>query len=121
MTQPFGRYTAPKRSGGRAGDCAIGVMAGVIDSRNGRATAAPIPRRNARRGNDRLKITHFSKLLSLRSLRSRRRSRAGTHLKRSASYDPQQDGREAVVLRFRVTHDGPDDRHIIMLEPASES
>src|SRR5436190_21894719 len=57
MTQPLGRYTPPKRRGGWAEDCASGVMAGAIDSRKGRATAAPIPRRNVRRGNDFLAMT----------------------------------------------------------------
>ena len=90
MTQPLGRYTPPKRRGDRAGDCARGVMAGAIDSRNGRATAAPIPRRNVRRGNDFLAMTIFEISSQFASLACCIR-RAGAHLKRNASHDPQDD------------------------------
>src|SRR5262245_7315868 len=45
---------APKRVFGRAGVCASAVMAGTIDSRNGRPTATPRPRRKSRRGRARL-------------------------------------------------------------------
>src|SRR5262245_56934594 len=39
-------------------------MAGAIDSRKGRATAAPIPRRNVRRGNDLLAMIIFESPLN---------------------------------------------------------
>src|SRR6185503_11866542 len=66
-----GKYTPPKRRGGRAGDCARGVIAGAIDSRNGSATSAPIPRRNVRRGNDLLPMTILEISSQFASLRLR--------------------------------------------------
>ena len=52
MIAPLGTNTAPKRGGGFAAVFAMAVNAGTIASRNGSATAAPIPRRNVRRGSD---------------------------------------------------------------------
>src|SRR5262245_9389553 len=119
MTQPLGRYTPPKRRGGFAWDWATGVMAGAIDSRNGRATAAPIPRRKVRRGSDFLAMTIFEVSL-IRSPGARRHFGGGAHLKRYASHNSEDHGVEAVVLRFRVSDDGSDNRHIIMLKSPSE-
>ncbi len=49
-------YTKPSRRTGLAGVCASAVMEGIIASRSGSATVAPIPRRNVRRGRAFFKI-----------------------------------------------------------------
>ena len=46
---PRGTKTTPKRVSGFAAVWAMGVIAGAIASRNGRATVAPMPRKTARR------------------------------------------------------------------------
>jgi hypothetical protein len=61
MMAPLGTKTAPKRGRGRAGVCASAVIAGTIASSSGRATVAPTPRRNVRRGNDRF-VTNMGPL-----------------------------------------------------------
>ena len=50
----MGTKTTPKRRWGLAAVFAVAVNAGTIESSSGRATVAPIPRKNVRRGNDRL-------------------------------------------------------------------
>jgi len=42
----------PKRRAGAAAVCASAVLAGTMASSSGSATAAPIPRRNVRRGRE---------------------------------------------------------------------
>jgi hypothetical protein len=51
---PIGTNTAPKRRVGAAAVRAVAVSAGTMASNNGKASAAPIPLRTVRRGNDRL-------------------------------------------------------------------
>jgi hypothetical protein len=68
-------------------------MAGAMDSRNGRATAAPIPRRNIRRGSDFLAMT----ILEISSQLARLQ---GSHLKRNAFHNAQNDLVEAVPFAF---------------------
>src|ERR1700716_1822594 len=50
MMMPLGTYANAMRTGGFAARAWLNAIAGTIASRNGRATAAPIPRRNVRRG-----------------------------------------------------------------------
>ena len=52
MIAPFGTNTAPNRVFGFAGVCASAVIAGTIASSTGSPTAAPMPRRNVRRGRE---------------------------------------------------------------------
>jgi hypothetical protein len=52
----------PKRRGAAAADCAGAANAGTIDSRNGRASDAPIPRSTVRRDSD-IFVTNISVLL----------------------------------------------------------
>src|SRR5262245_63489088 len=49
---PSGTKTAPKRRTGTAAVVASAVRAGTIESRNGNAIVAPMPRRTVRRDND---------------------------------------------------------------------
>src|SRR4029453_260315 len=49
---PSGTKTAPKRRTGAAAVPASAVRAGTIESRNGKAIVAPMPRKTVRRDND---------------------------------------------------------------------
>ncbi len=51
MMAPLGMNTAPNRVRGVAGVCASAVKDGTIASSSGKATVAPTPLRNVRRGN----------------------------------------------------------------------
>jgi hypothetical protein len=61
---PFGTYTNPRRRAGFAAVCASAESAGTMASSSGRASVAPSPRRNVRRGNDIL-LMNISVLSSL--------------------------------------------------------
>jgi hypothetical protein len=49
MTQPCGMYTLANRARGAPAALAERIPAGIMDSRNGSAMAAPAPRRTVRR------------------------------------------------------------------------
>ena len=85
MITPLGTYTKPSRRTGRAAARAAALRAGTMASRNGRAMAAPAPRRNVRRGNDRaVLIMALGLLAAVRGLSSGppRIRRAGASRKR---------------------------------------
>src|SRR5688572_9063026 len=50
MSDPIGMYTNPRRETAFAGVWASAVIDGIMASRSGSATVAPIPLRNVRRG-----------------------------------------------------------------------
>src|SRR5215475_11967286 len=52
MIAPFGEYATPKRNGGFAAASAAGAKAGIIESRKGSPTAAPMPFSKVRRERD---------------------------------------------------------------------
>src|SRR6185295_409516 len=105
MGQPFGMYTAPKRSGATV--AARALSAGTIDSRNGSASVAPSPRSTVRRGSDFL-VTNIGSLFSVR------RGLLRPHLKRSAHGDAEHDGIETIAVRRRVTEYPTNDRHVVV-------
>src|ERR1700747_3760690 len=90
---------APKRRTGFAG----GAKGGGIESSRGRATAAPMPRRMARRDRD---------LLVMNILRR------APLLEWNAVDDTEDDGRETVVRR--MADDLADHGHVVRLEAAAE-
>jgi hypothetical protein len=49
MLMPFGTYTTEKRENGRPAVLPSAASAGIIPSRSGNASAAPIPRSSVRR------------------------------------------------------------------------
>ena len=61
ITMPLGTYTVPRRLTGAAADSRVGVNAGTIPSSRGRASVAPTPRRNVRRGKWVLVMIHCSR------------------------------------------------------------
>src|SRR6185436_20547741 len=107
---PRGTNITPKRISGLAADCAIGVNAGTIDSRNGNATAAPIPRNMVRR--ERLFfIVNICVLLKVLG-----RDRLHPLLKRRTLYNPQDQRRKTIILLRRVAHDRANRRHVVITE-----
>src|ERR1044071_4905049 len=97
---PFGTSMNDRRTG-RAGSAA---NAGVMASSTGKARAAPVPRRNARRGSD------F--LVSIIA--------CSPHLKRHAFDDAENDGRPAVVVGVGFTDDLAQNRTVVFLYAAAQ-
>src|SRR5262245_26740991 len=122
---PFGTYTPAKRRTGRAGVSAIAVAAGTIASSSGSARAAPAPRRNVRRGNAFLVITMWRSPVSSLARGGCRGDRhlAATgppHLERRAVHDPGHDRGPSIIRGTSIADDRANDRHIRVLEAASE-
>src|SRR5262245_38091 len=97
---PFGTSTKHMRIGRAV--CA--ANAGVMASREGRANAAPAPRKKVRRGMDFLKITIAHT----------------PHLKWRAFYNSENDGGPALVIGCRFARDLANDRAIVLLDAAAE-
>src|SRR5882724_5038261 len=88
----------------RIGRLASTAKAGVIASSMGRATTAPAPRKNVRRGMDFLKITIF----------------CSPHLERSAVDDAKNNGRPFLVIRRRFTRDLTNNGMVVFFDPATQ-
>src|SRR5687768_12958810 len=98
----------PKRLAGAAGVCARAVPAGTIASSNGKATAAPKPRRNVRRAS----AVFVMNIANLSVSRNRRQP----HLERCASDDAENDGGETIPLRPGRGNYPPHGRHVLVGE-----
>src|SRR5262245_21873937 len=113
---------------GAASVLASGVCAGSMDSRNGRARVVPTPRRNVRRGMCFFVmniIGSYSTDCKHKDTRAQRHKgtsirsafgNLGSHLEWGALDDPHQDRREPVVVLFRIVNDGPNHRHVVILD-----
>src|SRR6266540_7101338 len=102
------------------------VCAGTIASRNGSATVAPMPPRTVRREMC-FFVMNMSDLLSSFAFRGRgrvrvgrRRARSTAHLKWRALHDAKNERRDAIVVRGRLTHDGSNNGHVVVLNRTSE-
>src|SRR3954466_1126362 len=90
----------------------IGVSAGTIASRNGRASATPAPRRNVRRGTCILRINMYSSVLTSYFLLLTSFFLLLTscflcpHLELRTLHHAQEYRRKAVAGFRRVAHDG---------------
>src|SRR6516225_204386 len=80
------------------------AKAGVMASSRGSASAAPVPRKKARRGIDFLVITIAYP----------------PHLEWAAINDTKNDGRPPLVVRRSFTHDPANDGGVVLLDAASE-
>src|SRR5580700_4547582 len=89
-------------------------VAGIIASRNGNATAAPVPRRRVRRDNAIFRIT-IGRLLNSVSFFLRH-----SHLKRYTSHNILNQGGESKAVGSSLPLDLADRRRIAGFEPAPE-
>src|SRR4029450_329036 len=94
---------------GLAGVAACDVKAGIIASSSGKASTAPAPRRNVRRGR-----AFFVTIMGLSSL-------ATPHFKRRTLDDSQNQLREAIVIVPGLADDFADGGRVISLDAPSES
>src|SRR5262249_4859492 len=97
-----------------------GVWAGTMASRNGNARVAPIPRRTVRR-----EMCFFSINIAFPRSVDPLVVTFGclfrpSHLKRCALYNSNDDGFESIAVLCGIAIDGPDRRHIKVLNPAAE-
>src|SRR5258706_7078896 len=88
----------------RIGRLVSTAKAGVIASSIGKATTAPAPRKNVRRGMDFLKITIF----------------CSPHLERGAVDDAKNNGRPFLVIRGRFTRDLTHNGMVVFFDPATQ-
>src|SRR6266566_1709383 len=88
----------------RIGRLVSTAKAGVIASSIGKATTAPAPRKNVRRGMDFLKITIF----------------CSPHLERSAVDDAKNNGRPLLVICGSFTRDLTNNRVVVLFDAATE-
>src|SRR6266567_7123075 len=88
----------------RIGFAASTANAGVIASNMGRASVAPAPRRNVRRGMDFLRITIFH----------------SPHLEWGAVDDTKNLRRPFLVVRRRITHDFANNGVIVLFDATAE-
>src|ERR1700722_9291682 len=116
---------------GAAAVCASATPAGTMASRNGSATAAPTPRRTARRERYFLvrKIMSYPLAHSVRyrhlgdlhiRLTATRNGRHLLHLEGGACDDPEQDRGKAIVVGGRIAHDLTNGRHVVIVQCAAE-
>src|SRR5215469_4889895 len=89
-------------------------VAGIIASRNGKATAAPVPRRRVRLDNANFRITIGCLLNSVCFLLRH------SHLKRYTSHNTLNQGGESKAFDASLPLDLTDRRRIAGFEPASE-
>src|SRR3954469_3830208 len=78
---PCGTNAPTKRVGSTFASAAVAPRAGSIDSRNGSAIVAPMPRRNVRRGSFRFVRKYIASLSPSRRVVSRRSCRGGAGLR----------------------------------------
>src|SRR5262245_1460768 len=97
-----------------------GVIAGTIDSRNGNPTTAPMPRRTVRREiclfaiNMRLSPRYLLMLLYGCVIVPR-------HLEQRTLYNSHNKCRETVITLGRIPRNGSDQRHIAIIQHASDA
>src|SRR5262245_22173313 len=97
-----------------AADCRIGVAAGTMDSRNGKAIVTPAPWRKVRRERCFLVMNAIVQLLFGIFLHLH------LLLKRIALNNPKRERREPVVIRGCPPDDGANTWHVIVFQrPAS--
>src|SRR5262245_18267936 len=111
-SQPYGLKMPTNRGTfAHAAAFANGVNAGIIESRNGNATATPAPLSIVRREMCFLVmiicVVPNSEFLILNSRGRQRAFGPAIHLKWSAFHDLEHDRRELVVVLLRVPHDRP--------------
>src|SRR5579863_1284251 len=123
---PCGTKQPTNRGLGVAAVCAWAVEAGIIASSSGSASVTPLPFKTVRREMCFLVINIaavFSYLLQL-MLSSRPLlvvgARLHVHLERSALHDTQDDCGEGVVTRGRISHDGPYQGHVLILDAPAQ-
>src|SRR5215471_8293165 len=113
MIAPCGTYTKASRVPEFAAPCA--VIAGIIDCRKGKASVVLAPCRNVRREICLLLMNIFKSSIEFSCcLRFPR-------LEWRALHDVHDDRRQLVIVPGRVVHDAPHDRHVVILQTASQS
>src|SRR5262245_57110188 len=100
---------------------ATAAAAGAIASRNGRATALPMPFSTVRRDRWRLvMIMGCSRLMRSRLARRRLGRRPAAHPKRGAPRDAGDVGADPVVVPRGVADDRAQRRHVVRLDATTE-
>src|SRR5262245_60757853 len=108
---PRNRLTDP----GAAAVLLSGVCAGSMDSRKGRASVTPAPRRNVRRG-----MNFFVMSIAAPLVRGVVRRLLHPRLEGSALNDSHHQRRKLVVALLTVLNDRADHGHVVVLDPASD-
>src|SRR5262245_13459345 len=125
---PCGKKMPTKRGLGVAASAAFSATdAGSIASSSGSPSVHPALLRNVRRGICRL-VMNMALLRSLASLPARavdrlawrRIVRFRVHLKRLARDDADDESREAALVADRIARDRTHQRHVLVLDTASE-
>src|SRR5437867_5769979 len=124
---PCGKKIPMKRGLGAAAVCASAELAGIIASRSGSASVQPALFRNVRR-----RMCFFAMNIWLSGslaagpfrgdgvTRHRPFLNLHVHLERRAVDDAEDERGETIVASFRVSRDRSHERHVLILDAASE-
>src|SRR5580698_9775748 len=117
----------PSRGFGAAAVLAMAVAAGIMASSRGRPTLTPSPRSTVRRHRCFLVMNMVCPLQPGGGVTERNGGLAGSlqgnlvFAKGLAVDDAQHDRGKPVVVLGGITHDGPNGRHVVIVQAATQS